>query len=52
MTYSGTKEAVKSALQGIAVNINVRSPAPPEIRARAFGRGLRVVGFLKRSFFI
>ena len=28
MTYSGTKEAVKSALQGIAVNINARRPRP------------------------
>ena len=35
MTYSGTKEAVKSALQGIAVNINARRPRASGTPARA-----------------
>ena len=35
MMYSGTKEAVKSALLGIAVNLNARRPRPEAEPPRA-----------------
>ena len=35
MMYSGTKEAVKSALQGLSVNVNARRPRPEAEPPRA-----------------